>query len=236
MKKLVLTVIFSIVLVSAFVLYLEYDNRHFVEDILGPTPISQPVGTANTPIETENGELDTEAIPMPVTSDDPIVDNILVRREQTKASANSQDEEGTPELTEGETLVEGVKQNRDLEDLLALFGFTMEDYQWARETTSRILNNPDNYAWGGPGSGQSGFVSIMSQEDRETLAKASYILNPTEESRMWWLEGVMNTSPSRSIPPITEEERKGMKVIEFKGYKIYIPREVANDIGLEEIQ
>ena len=234
MKKVVLTIILSIVLVSAWVLYLEYSNRRFVEDLSKtPIPISQPVDTTNTPIETENGKSDTEANPMPVASDDPIVDNIHVRREHTKASVHPQDEEGTPGLTEGESRVEGVKQNLDIEGVLALFGFTMEDYQWARETTSRILNNPDNYIWGGPGSGQSGFVSIMSQEDRKALAKASYILNPTEESRKW-MEEVKRITPPRSIPPITEQERKGMKVIEFKGHKIYIPRTVANEIGIGE--
>ncbi len=186
MKKVIFTAILSLVLGTAWMLYLESDNRRFIEQLPKlPANVTRPVDTADAPVTPESGETITTATsPLEPASDTQVADRFTERvpvQPETYTDGTSQTET-TDFLSEenmSETVFEDVAERSTRlsakEFLMKELGLSEAEID-AKKEAYKDLNRlfwakPENWASGRPG--EVGFrFEVWTKEDHEVIRRA----------------------------------------------------------------
>lgn len=228
MRSVVFIAILLIILCGAWTLYLEYDNKRFMEQYLKASPHLTKNGSTTSTSTTavpENGEVPTKQNVLPVSTENSIVDKTSVTREPAQGHAYPDKHRDIQELKDGEPgpQVETEKPpiNVDaFEEYLKSHGITMAQYEQAKATVQEIRMNPNNWVRGVPGRDR--FVMALRNEDRQAYAEAIYTLNPTESHRKLMERAKISRAPTR-IPAPTKQELEGLEAVEFGGgHTVYL--------------
>lgn len=225
MKSIVSIAILLLILCGAWTLYLEYNNKRFVEQLpKAPPNLTKNGSTTSTPI-LENGEISIKQNVPSVSAENSIVDKTRVTREhvQEHAYLDKHEDIQKPKDEKPETQVEAEKPpiNVDaFEEYLKSHGITMAEYEQAKATVEKIIMNPNNWVRGEPG--RDGFVMTMSSKNRQAYAEAIYTMNPTESHRKLMESTKISRAPTRITAP-TEQELEGLEAVEFGGgHTVYL--------------
>ncbi len=229
MKKVVLTAMLSIVLGTAWTLYLDHENKKFV-DHLGKMD-SFPTQQANT-TDTHTTAENREVVAIDVAPSETIIEDIHVEREHTHLHPHPHSHTDTPEIMEETTdLLETLRAEAEapqdsktkdsFKDVRESQRFTMGEYAKARETFQRIYMNPNKWVKGHPG--EVGSILALTHTDEMALAEANYILNPTEGNKKRLEMSRRPQVETRiSPPPHLDEDYEAIPL--RGGYTLYKPR------------
>ncbi|MCY3551217.1 MAG: hypothetical protein OXN27_06410 [Candidatus Poribacteria bacterium] len=221
MKRVIFTALFLIVLGSAWMLYLEYSNKRFVENL----PKVRPTSTLSVNTNTEN----TESGNSNITD----VDSVL--SETVPDNSHAESEHVHPHTDMPELTVEEMRvpievplaeleelQNDDTTENFESPEPMAEEYVRARETLERIYMNPENWLKGR--RGKVGSILGLTYADALAAAEAYYLLYPTEEHKiMLEITRKLPMLPKSVTPPPNLEE--DYEAIPLKrGYTLYRPK------------
>lgn len=159
MKKLIFTSILLIILCAAWMLYLNYSHKRFIDDIgMPPVSSTKSTNTPDTPTVPDEGE----TIQVDVTPSESVVENVATTDKQTKVGLKAKHpQKATVEevielfekqLTEADG-PEATKTKNAFEDFLESQGISREEYERqtiALETLQRLINNPVRWLDGNP--------------------------------------------------------------------------------------
>ena len=218
MKKVIATAIVLLVLGTTWMLYLEYKNRRFIENLpKPPSTVRQSVDTIETPSAVENSDI----VPVESMPSETAVRYTDPESEHTHphVSEPTETSENPFEALIFEDVVGDISEDSSENVVLEnqkLSAAEIAERQGARETINRVMMNPDNWVRGTPG--EVGFMFALSKEDSEAFLEANATLMPTQANRQAVEQpGNPNTLPNHFRP------RETNNFIEFKGMKIYLP-------------
>lgn len=228
MRSVVSIAILLIILCGTWTLYLEYDNKRFMELLpKAPPHLTKNGGTTSTPTTAvpENGEGSTRQSVLPVSAENSVVDKTRVTLEHVQEHVYTDKHKDIQELKDGEPVpqVEAEKppiNAEAFEEYLKSHGITIEEYEQAKATIEKIRMNPDNWVRGEPG--KVGSIMGLSTADMQAFTEAIYTLNPTESHRKLMERAKISRAPTR-IPAPTEQELEGLEAVEFGGgHTVYL--------------
>lgn len=223
MKPIFFTFILLVILGTAWTLYLEYSNRHFIENLSKPpVPVTQSVRIADAPAMPESREPTTIATPAP---DTPNVNTLTEREQNSLQRAPHAESFAQTESSENPFELEAVIFEEDTEgsteDVLLEDPESSvtenEERRRARETMNRLMRDPSKLIYGGAGEPVS--IFLMSEGEGEVFLETSALLEPTPEERHSLelrgdLQSLWNQIPS---------------VIEVNGMQIHLPVRIPLD-------
>ena len=218
MKKVIVTAILLLTLGTTWMLYLEYENRRFIESLpKPPVTVRQPVDTIEVPSATENSDI----VPVESTPSETAVRHTDPESEYTHphVSEPTAASENPFEALTFEEVLDDISEDSRGDAVLEnqkLSAAEIEERRRARETINRVMMNPDNWVRGTPG--EVGFTFALSREDNEAFLKANAVLMPTQANRQ-----ALERPRNLNTPPNPIRPQETDSVIEFKGMKIYLP-------------
>ena len=179
MKKLIFTLILSIILCIAWMLYVNYSHKRFVDDLRIISPSStQSTNTSDTSVVSDDGETNH----VDGTSSEIVDENVFTTDKQMKVGLK----EKHPQKATVEDVIksfekrlsesdgpEATKTKNAFEDFLESQGVTKEEYEKqaiAREVMQRIINNPMRWLDGNPN------LILVTDDEIDALFDAKDIL------------------------------------------------------------
>ena len=218
MKKLIFTAMLLLVLGTTWMLYLEYENRRFI-DGLGKNPSTlRQSNTIEMPAVSKKGE----------TVEENSVSSAL-DPENTSASSEHtypQEETAVPfKATPSEPITDEILEPSFEESRREETDISTEELEKhfdAMATLEKIVYDSNNWVKGKPG--EAGFSFVLSREDSEEFFRANAFLNPTQANK----QALEQARPPQSVlNQVLHQETQN--VVEYNGIKINLPAGFSSD-------
>lgn len=202
-----------LILGTTWMLYLEYEDRRFIDSIVKTPPTVTQPNTIEMPAVSKNGE----------TVEENSVSSAL-DPENTSASSEHTDpqteETAVPfkampaEPSTEEKLEPSFEESRREETEISTE--ELEKHFDAIATLEKIVYDPNNWVKGEPG--EAGFSFVLSREDSKEFFRANAFLNPTQANKQTLEQARPPQSVLNQVP-----HQETQNVVEYNGIKIHLP-------------